>query len=91
MTFVLSGDNYDLDLEDYVIKTKTKSSHSNQFLTPNQFKCSALLMPLDVPEPHGPAWVFGNIFMEKFYSVYDRDFNRVGLAKAKHSEKKKNY
>ncbi len=91
LTFVLSGDKYDLDLEDYVIKSQTKSSSSSVIVSPNQFTCSALIMPLDVPEPHGPAWVFGNIFMEKFYSVYDRDFNRIGLAKAKHSEKKKNY
>merc|ERR1719353_978641 len=46
--------------------------------------CEVSLMPLDVPPPNGPLFIFGDPFLRKYYTSYDRDSNKVGFATAKH-------
>jgi saccharopepsin len=46
--------------------------------------CEVSLMPLDVPPPNGPLFIFGAPFLRKFYTVYDPLNKRVGFAAAKH-------
>merc|ERR1719443_1612628 len=46
--------------------------------------CEVSLMPLDVPPPNGPLFIFGDPFLRKYYTSYDRGQNRAGFATAKH-------
>merc|ERR1719160_321361 len=46
--------------------------------------CSVSLMTLDVPPPKGPLFVFGDPFLRRFLTVYDRDGPSVGFAVAQH-------
>merc|ERR1719484_432366 len=46
--------------------------------------CEVSLMPLDVPPPNGPLFIFGDPFLRKYYTSYDRENNKVGFATAQH-------
>jgi hypothetical protein len=48
--------------------------------------CEVSLMPLDVPPPNGPLFIFGDPFLRKYYTAYDRESNKVGFAAARHMD-----
>ncbi|KAJ1860417.1 aspartic proteinase precursor [Coemansia sp. RSA 486] len=68
-TMQFGGKEYALDAEDYVLNV--------------QGQCISGFMGMDIPEPLGPIWIIGDVFLRKFYSVYDLGKNRVGFAKAR--------
>lgn len=70
--FVIGGHIMNLEPRDYI------DSYSS--------RCEVSLMPLDVPPPKGPLFVFGIPFLQKFYSVYDGTNRRVGFGVAKHKD-----
>lgn len=37
---------------------------------------------LDIPAPLGPIWIIGDVFLRRFYTVYDLGNNAVGFAKS---------
>ncbi|KAG0002222.1 Vacuolar protease A [Entomortierella chlamydospora] len=64
------GDNeYTLKGEDYVLNAGGT--------------CVSGFMGMDFPESMGDLWIVGDVFLRKYYSVYDLGKNRVGFAPAK--------
>jgi len=61
---------------------KYKKENSNEELN---MECSAAMMAIDVPPPRGPIFVFGDYFLRKFYTVFDRDQRIVGISRANHN------
>ena len=66
LTFNLGGKEYTLTGEQYVM--------------PLLFGfCATAIAGMDLP---GNLWILGDTFLRQYYSVYDLDNNRVGLARS---------
>jgi len=70
--FLVKGKILNLDPKDYIDKAEGD--------------CKVSLMRLDVPPPNGPLFVFGIPFLQKFYTVYNRQTKQIGFAVAKHDK-----
>jgi hypothetical protein len=68
--FVVNGHILNLQPRDYIDKEGSN--------------CDVALMPLDVPPPNGPLFVFGIPFLQRFYTVYDAKSKRIGFGVSKH-------
>ena len=81
VTFIVEGGRFELSPNDYLLKSVSHSQATQQ--QSNCTKCTLGLMSMDVPPPRGPLWIFGNLFMRAFYTVFNRENNSIGLARSR--------
>jgi saccharopepsin len=70
LTVKFGGHDFTLSGSDYVLGV--------------QGQCISGFMGMDIPAPAGPIWIVGDVFLRKFYTIYDLEKHRVGFAVAKH-------
>ena len=73
LVLTMGGKPYTLTQEDYIMKVTALG----------ETECLSGFMGIDVPPPMGPVWIFGDIFMRKYYVEFDVAQARLGFALAK--------
>eukprot|EP00164_Ancoracysta_twista_P000062 GFYU01000085.1.p1 GENE.GFYU01000085.1~~GFYU01000085.1.p1 ORF type:complete len:397 (-),score=172.75 GFYU01000085.1:72-1262(-) len=66
----LGGNKYTLTGKDYIIQVSAGG----------QSECLLGMTGIDVPAPRGPLWILGDVFMRKYYTVFDFGQKRLGFA-----------
>lgn len=84
ITFVIGGDKYTLQAYEYVLTTMNAIKYDpnpNASQKLSESDCTFGFSIFDVGKDN--VWIAGDIFLTKYFTVYDRDNDRVGLALTK--------
>jgi saccharopepsin len=67
-TFYFGGEAYPIKATDYILEV--------------QGTCISSFTPLDINLPWGSLWIVGDVFLRRYYTVYDYGKEAVGFALA---------
>jgi len=70
----LGGQEFTLTANDYVLQVSSQ--------------CLFAFMGIDVPAPRGPLWIMGDVFMRKYYCVFDYGNKKMRIAPVAAKEKR---
>lgn len=78
ITFVIDGREYDIDPFEYILSNHEDIDYERWN---HKDDCMVGFSVFDLG-PDEYVWIAGDIFLSKYFSVYDREYDQVGLARA---------
>lgn len=72
LVFMLNGNSFTLTSSDYILQMTSRGTTT----------CLCGIMPFEMPSGREPIWILGDVFLRKYYSIFDVGNQRVGLALA---------
>ncbi|KAI5440904.1 hypothetical protein KIW84_010392 [Lathyrus oleraceus] len=75
ITFTIGSKLFPLSPEQYILKVDDDDKDCSPV-------CYSGFVALDVPSPQGPLWVFGDIFLQAYHTVFDYGNVRIGFAES---------
>lgn len=88
VTYVLGGQHFVVEPKDFLLSASHLTEEDTGVDVGGDgadkkvydHSCSAQFMAMDLPPPRGPVYIIGEMFLRKFFVVFDRDQKRIGVA-----------
>ena len=80
--YLISCNTTNLPDVNFRINGKTYSLSPEEYVISNGKICLLAIMAINVPAPAGPLWILGDVFMRKYYTIFDVKNEQVGFALA---------
>jgi len=72
VTLEINGVTYTLTPDQYVLQVSAEG----------ETECISGFVGMDIPPPMGPLWIFGDVFIGAYTTIFDMGNNRLGFGKA---------